>query len=54
MKDAKILRSLNDMNVCLDRGQAASYNTNRIGEVMVSVLAPSAVYRRFDPRSGQT
>jgi hypothetical protein len=42
------------MNVCLDRVHAASYNTNRIGEVMVSVLAPSAVYREFESQSGQT
>jgi hypothetical protein len=27
------------MNVCLDRVHAASYNTNRIGGVMVRVLA---------------
>ena len=42
------------MHMCLGRVHAASYNTNRIGEVMVSVLAPSAVYRGFESRSGQT
>ena len=40
------------MNVCLDRVHAASYNTNRIGGVMVRVLASSAVDRGFEPRSG--
>ena len=44
---------LNDMNMCLGRVHAASYNANRIGGVMVSVFAPSAVDRGFDPRSGQ-
>jgi hypothetical protein len=29
-------------------------NINRIGGVIVSVLASSAVYRGFEPRSGQT
>ena len=29
-------------------------NSNRIGGVMVSVLAPSAVDRGFEPRSDQT
>ena len=29
-------------------------NYNRIGDVMVSVLASSAVYRGFKPRMGQT
>jgi hypothetical protein len=47
-------RSLNDMNVCLGRVHAASYNTNRIGGVMVRVLASSAVDRGFEPRSGHT
>ena len=42
------------MNVCLDRVHAASYNTNRIGGVIVSVLASSAVDRGFEPRSGHT
>jgi hypothetical protein len=42
------------MNVCLGRIHAASYNTNRIGGVMVSVLASSAVDRWFEPRSGHT
>ena len=42
------------MNVCLRRGHAASYNTNRIGGVMVRVLASSAVDRGFEPLSGQT
>jgi hypothetical protein len=31
-----------------------SLHTNRIGGVMVSVLASSAVDRGFEPRSGQT
>ena len=31
-----------------------TYNTNRIGGVMVSVLASSTVDRGFEPRSGQT
>jgi hypothetical protein len=44
---------LNDMNMCLGRVHAASYNANRIGGVMVSVFTPSAVDRGFDPRSGQ-
>jgi hypothetical protein len=35
------------MNVCLRRVHAASYNTNRIGGVMVRVLASSAVDRGF-------
>ena len=30
------------------------FNLNRIGGVMVSVLASSAVDRGFEPRSGQT
>ena len=30
------------------------YCINRIGDVMVSVLASSAVNRGFEPRSGQT
>ena len=47
-------RPLNDMNVCLGRVHAASYNTNRIGGVMVRVLASSAVDRGFEPRSGHT
>jgi hypothetical protein len=38
---------LNDMNACLGRVHAASYNTNRIGGVMVRVLASSAV----DPKT---
>ena len=38
------------MNVCLGRLHAASYNTNRIGGVIVS----SAVDRGFEPRSGHT
>ena len=42
------------MNVCLRRGHAASYNTNRIGGVMVRVLASNAVDRGFEPLSGQT
>ena len=42
------------MNVCLGRVHAASYNTNRIGDVMVRVLASSAVDRGFEPRSGHT
>jgi hypothetical protein len=41
---------LNDMNVCLRRVHAASYNTNRIGGVMVRVLASSAVDRGFEVR----
>ena len=47
-------RPFNDMNVCLGRVHAASYNTNRIGGVMVRVLASSAVDRGFEPRSGHT
>jgi hypothetical protein len=31
------------MNVCLDRVHAASYNANRIGGVIVTVLALSAL-----------
>jgi hypothetical protein len=31
------------MDVCLGRVHAASYNTNRIGGVMIRVLASSAV-----------
>ena len=42
------------MNVCLGRVHAASYNTNRIGGVMVRVFASSAVDRGFEPRLGQT
>ena len=42
------------MNVCLRRVHAASYNTNRIGGVMVRVLASSAVDRGFEPLSGHT
>ena len=42
------------MNVCLDRVHAASYNANRIGGVIVRVLALSAIDRGFDPRSGHT
>ena len=41
------------MNVCLGRVHAASYNTNRIGGVMVSVLASSAVDRAI-PKSKQS
>ena len=47
-------RPLNDMNVCLGRVHAASYNTNRIGGIMVRVLALSAVDRGFEPQSGHT
>jgi hypothetical protein len=36
------------------RVHAASYNTNRVGGVMVKVLASSAVDRGFEPRSGHT
>jgi hypothetical protein len=39
------------MNVCLGRVHAASYNTNRIGGVMVRVLASSAVDRGFNANS---
>ena len=42
------------MNVCLRRVHAASYNTNRIGGVMVRVLASSAVDRGFELLSGHT
>jgi hypothetical protein len=42
------------MNVCLGRVHAASYNTNRIGGVMVRVPASSAVDRVFEPLSGHT
>jgi hypothetical protein len=45
---------LNDMNVCLFRVSAATYNANRIGGVMVRVLASIAVDRGFEPRSGHT
>ena len=31
-----------------------SNNSNRIGGVMVSVLASNAIYRGFEPRSGKT
>jgi hypothetical protein len=41
------------MNVCLGRVYAASYNTNRIGGIMVRVLASSAVDRGFEPRLDQ-
>jgi hypothetical protein len=37
------------MNVCLGRVHAASYNTNRIGGIMIRVLASSAVDRGFEP-----
>ena len=36
------------------RVHAASYNTNRVGGVMVRVLASSAVDRGLEPRSGRT
>ena len=36
------------------RVHAASYNTNRVGGVMVRVLASSAVDRGFQPPSGYT
>ena len=36
------------------RVHAASYNTNRVGGVMVRVLASSAVDCGFEPRSGHT
>ena len=42
------------MNVCLRRVHASSYNTNRIGGVMVRVLVSSAVDRGFEPLSGHT
>jgi hypothetical protein len=42
------------MNVCLRRVHASSYNTNRIGGVMVRVLASSAVDRGLEPLSGHT
>jgi hypothetical protein len=42
------------MNVCLGRVHAASYNTNRIGGVMVRVIASSAVDRGFEPRDLKT
>ena len=42
------------MNVCLGRVNAASYNTNSIGGVMVRVLTSSAVDRGIEPRSGHT
>ena len=42
------------MNVCLRRVHAASYNTNRIGGVLVRVLASSAVDRGLEPLSGHT
>ena len=44
----------NNMNVCLVRVHAASYNANRIGGIMVRVLASIAVDRGFEPRSGHT
>jgi hypothetical protein len=31
-----------------------SFANNRIGWIMISVLASSVVYRGFEPRSGQT
>jgi len=34
--------------------KVSGWTTNRIGVVMVNVLASSAVYRAFEPRSGQT
>ena len=40
--------------MCLGRVHAASYNTNRIGGVMVKVLASSPVDRGFEHRSGHT
>jgi hypothetical protein len=40
------------MNVRLVRVHAASYTANRIGGVMVRVLASIAVDRGFEPRSG--
>jgi hypothetical protein len=42
------------MNMCLGLVDAASYNTNRIGGVMVGVFASSAIDRGFQPRSGHT
>ena len=42
------------MDVCLRRVHAASYNTNRIGGVMVRVSASSVVDRGFEPLLGHT
>jgi hypothetical protein len=47
-------RPLNDMDVCLVRVHVATYNANRIGGVMVRVLASIAVDRGFETRSGHT
>ena len=41
------------MNMCLGLVDAASYNRNRIGGVMVGVFASSAIDRGFQPRSGR-
>jgi hypothetical protein len=43
-----ILIPSHDMNVCLVRVHAATYNANRIGGVMVRVLASIAVDRGFE------
>ena len=37
-----------------DGDSSSKFLLNYIGDVMVSVLAFSAVYRGFQPRSGQT
>jgi len=34
--------------------KVSGWTTNRIGVVMVSVLASSTVYRAIEPRSGRT
>jgi len=34
--------------------KVSGWTTNRIGGVMISVIASSAVYRASEPRSGQT
>ena len=39
---------------CMNQNVDVLMSTDRIGGVMVSVLALSAVDRRFEPRSGQT
>ena len=42
------------VHVCLGLVDAASYNTNRIGGVIVGVFASGAIDRGFQPRSGHT
>ena len=49
-----MVEPLNNMNMCLVRVHAASYNANRIRGVMVRVLASIAVDRGFEPRFDHT